>query len=399
MPSARSALILAVGVVAGSVAVLAEMLPLRPTSGVAGVDSPAPAATPGTDPATQAHSEPQRGGARSVSASQTFKVVEFPDVTMGGRPAYRMQIPGDWQSEGQIQWSMGDNVYPQPKVRVSTPEGASLMLQGTATFSYLEIEPLPAMPGMPATPALPPQGDPPPDDIGQWVIDRIRTHNREVSDLRLVTLQRHPEREAEFTRLERQTSRDSRPTRVTMATATLSFLKDGRRFREEIDLSYFVSPPMINPGSRLSTWMLSLNYQLAAPEEQFEQLKPRLLAAYYTWRPNPQWFFHMQQARAQILQARREEVMRIVRQRGEMFDQISEQQMADARRQSRSSDEAQRQRIQGIYEMHDYRDTDGKLVELSIHHKYVFSDGQGRYFTTDNYNDRPTGFTEIQPVK
>jgi hypothetical protein len=64
-----------------------------------------------------------------------------------------------------------------------------------------------------------------------------------------------------------------------------------------------------------------------------------------------------------------------------------------------AGDKAQRQRVNSIYETDDFRDTNGQTVNLPMHYRHVFSDGNGNYVLS-NSSDRPTGnWSEIQPAK
>jgi hypothetical protein len=114
----------------------------------------------------------------------------------------------------------------------------------------------------------------------------------------------------------------------------------------------------------------------------------------------------MMEVRSEIIAQRHRDNMEAIRRRGQMYDQMSDAQFRLYKQKTSGStgglhsDAAQDQRIQGIYEVQDYRDRDGSLVELSIHPKHVFSDGQGNLLLTNSYNDRPgTGWEEIRPVR
>jgi hypothetical protein len=90
----------------------------------------------------------------------------------------------------------------------------------------------------------------------------------------------------------------------------------------------------------------------------------------------------------------------IIKARGRQINQLSDDQYDKYKRETASSDAAQRQRIQGIYETSDYKDANGDIVNLPMHYNNVFSDGKGNYVLSNNSQDRPSsGWKAIRPMK
>jgi hypothetical protein len=67
------------------------------------------------------------------------------------------------------------------------------------------------------------------------------------------------------------------------------------------------------------------------------------------------------------------------------------------REKNAADDEAHRLRINAIGERHDYADKYGTRVNVPIHYKSVFGDGNGNYVLT-NKSFQPGGeFVELNP--
>src|SRR5690606_31467794 len=98
--------------------------------------------------------------------------VEFPDINMGGVPAYAMLIPRGWRvDQGLIQWS--DN-YPQRRIRVLGPDSEKIAFLPLMSFNYMESN------------VMAPHGTPPPERLGEWLVTYISKNNQEVSDVVLI---------------------------------------------------------------------------------------------------------------------------------------------------------------------------------------------------------------------
>lgn len=333
----------------------------------------------------------QPGGASLLN--EPLKRVVFRDLNMGGVVSHQMFIPLDWTHEGHIEWST-DTYYPQTKVKATGPDGSRVTLMPAMTFTYTEVNPVPGFP------QIPPQGEPPPQQLGEWVVSVIRQNSPGVSNVRLISDQRDPQAEAQTAEINRQMRPDAQGETHQVHQITYSYDQNGKRFREQWLVSYYRMAPMVNENIRSITWALYPVVMITAPEATFEQARPRLMEIYGTFRHVPRWWVQMMELRSEIIAQRHRDVMDAIRRRGQMYDQMSDAQFRAYKEKTASEDRAQAQRIQSIYEVQDYRDRDGTLVELSIHPKHVFSDGRGNLILTNNYNDRPgSQWEEIRPAR
>ena len=83
-----------------------------------------------------------------------------------------------------------------------------------------------------------------------------------------------------------------------------------------------------------------------------------------------------------------------------MDKQLSDADYARYKQSTSSSNGAQRDRINAIYETSDYRDADGQVVNLPMHYKNVFSDGNGSYVLSDDSRDKPGELWKtLEPIK
>lgn len=310
------------------------------------------------------------------------------DVAMGGVISHHLLIPSDWNLEGQVQWSNDKTPIWQYNFKITGPEGEKVSLIPTWVFSYLQAK----------NSNLPTQGIPPPQNLAAWLVEYIRQNNHEIQNVQLINSQWDSMAEQAWNDNARAVGMVQQGPPLEFHQIDLSYLKDGVLMHEEISISYARLTPIDNINIYSQTWMLFINRIIAAPEATFAQKKPLLLSILGNVKMVPKWWNQMMQVRSAIIQKNFEEGMAEIRRRARMYEEMSDAQFAAWKRYSDSQDEIQRKRIQMINEVEDFRDVDGSRVELTIHHKYVFSDGQGNYILTNDYNNRPGGnYQEIHP--
>ena len=351
------------------------------------------------DAAPAGENRPAAPAGGATTLDQPLKRVTFRDMSMGGVVSHHMLIPVDWKHEGHIEWSQ-DTYFPQTRVKVTGPDGSRITLMPAMNFSYTEVNPVPGFE------PIPPQGTPPPQRLGEWVVSAVRQYNPAASNVQLISDERDMALEASQNAANQQMRSNAQDERFQVHRITYAYDMDGSRYREQWLVSYVVMPPLVNQNIRAVTWSLYPIVMVTAPDTRFEQIRPTLLAIYGTFRQVPKWWVQMMEVRSEIIAQRHRDNMEAIRRRGQMYDQMSDAQFRLYKQKMSGptaglhSDAAQDQRIQGIYEVQDYRDRDGSLVELSIHPKHVFSDGQGNLLLTNSYNDRPgAGWEEIRPVR
>lgn len=335
------------------------------------------------EPAVDESPADETAPATSDAAALALQRVEFPDINMGGVPAYSMLIPRGWRvDQGHILWS--DN-YPQRRVRILGPDHEKIAFIPLLTFSYTESN------------LMAPQGTPPPPRLGEWLVKFLPQNNQEVSEMVLIEDRRDPQVEAQMAQLNRQLGGVTNAHQQAHII-TYEYTENGVRKREEARLSYATLPPMDTGNIRSVIWTLAANSLVATRAERFAELHPLLLTLSGTCQTLPKWWNQMMQARQEIIEQRHRDGMEAIRRRGQFYDQMSDAQFAAWKRWNRSDDEIQRRRIQGINEATDYQDRNGQTVELPFHYKHVFSDGQGNYLLSNRYQP-PTGYEEIPAAR
>lgn len=317
-----------------------------------------------------------------------LKRVELRDVTMGGVVAHTMHIPADWNLQGHIEWSNDGTATWQNNFKVTGPNHEKIAAIPTMTFSYTEAQ----------NGSMPPVGTPPPRDLGKWIVGLIQRTNPAVSEVRLLDDRRDAVGEAAD--LQQQHALGMKTPGMTSENhiIVIGYREAGVAMREEIHAKITRMPAIVNTNIRAQTWLLFTSLIIAAPEADFDRMQPQLLGIAGTRRMAPKWWNQMMQLRGEIMRMKAENINEAIRRRARMYDEMSDAQLAAWKRSDASNSEVQRKRIQGIYEVQDYRDRDGSAVELPFHHKHVFSDGRGNYVLTNDYNSKPGSAYEEIPA-
>lgn len=313
----------------------------------------------------------------------------FPDIHMGNAPAYTALLPEGWTSKGHVEWSAPPVSYPQANFEVNSPEGGRVKYVPMQTYTYTESKGL----------QMPPQGIRPPNDLGAWIVWAAQQNpQRPVSDVVLVAARRDAASEEAAERMARQMGTANNGMRRESHRLTLDWTEGGVRWRQERSLEYTRYAPIDNVNIRSEMWSLFTNLILVAPADKYDAMKPGLLAAAASVRPEPLWWVRQQEVIGELQRAQQAETWRIIAQRGAAISRMSDAQHAAFKKHMAAQDEAQKTRIDTIRERSDYRDVDGAAVNLPMHYKRVYSDGAGNYVLSD----RPVegaAWTEITPLK
>ncbi|MBC7784205.1 MAG: hypothetical protein H7144_10225 [Burkholderiales bacterium] len=331
------------------------------------------------------------GDAKAPNANQPtlrLKQHAFPDVTMGAPEAYTILLPTDWSAKGEIEWQpVGEVPFPQLKIELNSPQKGRVRFVPQITLSYSEA------PGMGR------QGIAPPQNFPQWLIEAVAQTNKKVSNVKLVNSRRDTKIEASYDEIARATGQRPGMHRE-VHVITMEYDEADVRRREEGTVTYIRFEPFngIN-GFHTQTWSIFDNGAISAPADQFEAQKPMLMNIAATLRPTPQWHTHSQAVIAEMSRKRIADSWTTIRDRGRQISQMSDADHAKYKKDMSGNDE-QRKRINGIYETDDFRDTDGKMVNLPMHYHHVFSDGKGNYVLSNNSLDKPGAtWNEIEPMK
>jgi hypothetical protein len=321
-----------------------------------------------------------------------LKLHAFPDVTMGVPVAYTATLPDGWTSKGTIEWSQGELSYPQPKMELNSAAGGRVRFIPTINLSYTESKGL----------AIPPQGIRAPDDFPAWFVQAVGQTNKAVSNVELIASRRDDKAEAAQDKISRDTGANVAGIRREVHVITFEYDEAGVRRREEATMMYAVLPAIDNVNIFSQSWAIYTTSQVSAPAEQFEKQKAELYAAAAGVRPTPQWFVQSQALLAELSRIRSDARWAAIRRKGEEINRRFSDD--DYRRYkqtfSATSDAAQRDRINTIYETDDFRDTGGEIVNLPMHYQHVYSDGKGNYVLTNNTQNKPgETWNEITPIR
>ncbi len=359
--------------------------------------SPAPASpTPTDNDATPAESPTKAGGPLKM------RKVEFRDINMNNVVAYTMLVPEGWEARGHIEWSNDKTPYPQRKIQITAPDQSRISFIPAMTFGYSEATQVAlresAAMGI-KSPIPPRQGDPPPEDLGAWLVNRITQVDKSVSKLRLVSDRRDGIAEAEMIAGQRALGQPVTGTwRIHLVT--ISFELGGVPFLQEINLTYVTNPPVRTRNIDMWNWMLFVNSDLRAPAAKFASLKPLMYAASGSLRSDPRWWTQQQLIIMEVTRQNHIIGMEEIRRRGEQLGKISDASFAEWKKKEIASDSAQNERINTINEVSDFRDTDGLPVKLPIHYQNYYSDGKGNYMMNNSSLNEPgSGWTKIETVK
>jgi hypothetical protein len=322
------------------------------------------------------------------SSAMRLKRHVFPDVSMGMPAAYTVMLPPGWSAQGKVEWQpVGVVPFPKQMFEISSPQKGRISFEPSVTFSYVEG------PGMPA------QGVPAPADLPQWLSQAVAATNPKVSDVKLVSRRRDAKTEAFVEKLRRDSG-----THNGMQTEIWNIVMDYNeasvRRRGEVNVTYTRFEPYVNQNMNSQTWSIAPLLSISAPAKQFAAQRQTLLNVAGTVHPTPQWHIQSQKLIAEMSRQRTANNWEIIKERGRQISELSDADYAKYRKDMSQSDGAQRQRINGINETDDFRDTTGSIVNLPMHYRHVFSDGKGNYVLSNNSQDKPgASWESIKPLK
>src|SRR5262249_47650596 len=92
----------------------------------------------------------------SLPGQWRLKLATIPDISMGNVTAATVLVPDGWDCKGQVEWRGSPTPYAQRAIQMESKDGCSIEFPSPAEFQYLEFN------GQQ-------QGDPPPQDVGQWI--------------------------------------------------------------------------------------------------------------------------------------------------------------------------------------------------------------------------------------
>jgi|GEM_PF-3116447 len=326
--------------------------------------------------------------------------VVFPDVSMGGLPAYTMSVPAGWKADGRIEWSIGDVSYPQKHINITATDQRRVQIPPQMKMGYLEVDPRwiaeQERLGMPRDPN-PHKGEPPPQDFGLWLLAKLQQNNPDISNMHLISQQRDELMEKAMAQVN-QAMGAPQNAQVQPLIITLGMVQDGVRVRQEHRVIYTVNEPSVTQTSRLTLWTVDIMTAVSGPDATFDRDKGLLYSIANSLRATPKWWTASQELLAQLAAGRAKANLDIIRQMGEQAKSraLSNEQMTSFRNNMSSGDRIQDKQLDRIQEVQPYGDVDGSTVKLSIHYKYTYGDGKGNYVQTNQKLERPGEYQELE---
>ncbi len=330
----------------------------------------------------------------ALPPTMRVKLHTFPDVTMAGMVSHSVVLPEGWTSSGRTEWSGGDLSYPQNRFEINSPEGGRIRFVPALTLTYTEMNPA----NNPAN--IAPQGVPAPQDFPRWLVSAKQQAKPPVGNVVLVDGQRQAKIEELYAKNQRDSGIADNGMQREVYVVTLDYDEAGVRRRDEALMLYVRYAPIVNQNIRSQQWSVFTMFVASAPKEKFAAAKPQLTTIAGSVRPTPQWWTQSQALLAELSRIRVEERWKAIRLRGQKIHQLSDDDYARYKKSISGSSDAQRDRVNTIYETNDYRDSDGRIVNLPMHYKNVFSDGQGNYVLSNDSGDKPGELWKtIAPMK
>lgn len=365
------------------------------------IDIPAPDAKPAPQPANV---QPLPEKPAALPERLRLNRVAFPDVNMGGVTAYTMLVPEGWRAAGQIEWREHGGVtpHPMPQVDVVAPDGSRFRVVPSLSFVYAEKSAAALAQerqmGI-AGPALP--GMPPPQDVGRFVAELIARQNPQATDIRILEQKRDQGLEQLMLRMAAANPNPNAPAPTwTAHIVDVTYAEKGVMYRERVRASMAVSAWSETQWMRTMNWGFYISNTIRAPEKQFQGVLPLLQCIAATFAPTDRWFAAEQLALSQMVANAHERNMEEIRRRGQMYSEISDQQMASFKSKMAAGDREQNRTMNRIYETSDFQSPDGSTVKLPIHYKNYYGDGNGNFVMTNSTLDAPGGeFKELKPLE
>lgn len=376
----------------------AKPQPVNPLGGDAPTSPASPAAPPAVSPVTPPVAPPAAPRPADAAAPPTdaaangvyrFKRNAFPDVTMGVAEAYTVLTPADWVCDGRVEWrNIGEVPFPQTLFTITSPRGGRVTYVPNLTFSYSRA------------PGMGQQGVPVPQQFDQWFVETLPKMNPKVSNVRMVDAQRQAKLEEMGVANDRATNANTQGMRREIWLLNFEYDLDGVRRREESIITFVAYAPFngLN-GFHTQTWGLFFTQFVSAPADLWEKEKPALYGAVGSVRPTLRWFTASQAVIAENSRQRSANIWKSIKDRGEQIKNMHVTKADESAYNSGlNSDASHRQRMNTLNETDDYKDVDGSTVNLPIHGKYKFSDGQGNIVVTDRYVKPGENYQEITPA-
>jgi hypothetical protein len=313
-----------------------------------------------------------------------LRTFEIRDVDMGGVVSHTMLVPEGWKAEGQTRWGGSPTPIPESTILVTNDAGGRVAFVPIMSFTYGELGSGERV------------GTRPPDRLGDWLIAQLEKSGQ-GKKAKLVSDTRDEGQEKPFAKIYAESKIDG--IRFEVRHIVYTYEQDGVKYTEELDAIFTRLPDLRGGGILSQSWSLQVLLNVRGPADRFEKQRPLLFATARSLRTVPKWHTQMLQLRTELLRAHSREMAATIAAAAKRYDTISDDNMNAWRKRQAIEDAGHNNRINGIYEVNDFRDADGLTVKLPDHYKNYYSDGKGTYLLTDTEIRPGTDWTLIKPVK
>lgn len=313
-----------------------------------------------------------------------LRTVEFKDVDMGGVVSHTMLVPEGWKAEGQTRWGGSPTPMPEPTILVTNDAGGRVAFVPIMSFFYGEVDSGERF------------GTPPPEKLGEWLVEQLGKSGQGKKG-KLVSDTRDEGQEKPFAKMYADSKIDGMTYEVRHVAYT--YEQDGVKYTEELDVLYTRLPVVRGGGTASQVWALQVLLNVRGPADKFDKQKPLLYATARSLRTVPKWYTQVLQLRTELLRAEAAQTAAAIKAAAKRYDTLSDDNMKAWRQRQAIDDATHNDRINGIYEVSDFKDADGLTVKLPYHYKNYYSDGKGTYLLTNTETRPGTDWTQITPVK
>lgn len=323
--------------------------------------------------------------ARALPDQLKLKAVSIPDITMGNVQAATILVPEGWKFQGHIEWRGTPLPYAQRSMLLTSDDGYSMEFPFDMVNQYTNN-------------GMQEQGMPAPQDGPQWIASMI-SQRQGATNVRTIKADRDERYEQVLRQRAAQMGNES-ALEYQCWVVRSSYEENGTQMTEEVAFTLMISPQREAAGLVAQTWYCVFDVAWRAPSSKFEAMRPVFQMIHRSYRDDPRWFARQAEIRTQMIRQQTQDMIAAIKAQAEKYNQqVSETDMNAWKQKNAADDEAQRLRINSIAESHDYRDIDGTRVNVPIHYKSVFGDGQGNYVLTNNSYQPGGDFRELNQWK
>ena len=333
---------------------------------------------------------------QAVTAAEpiTFKWHTIPMPDGSGAPAVSFIAPEGWRVEGGMQRTPFElrNMFSMTDLLIEAEDGRSVHFYPTLNFRYSDY-----------TQAMPMQAFdgsyflPPPQSIGQWILDMYRmSPDSTVSDLQIVAEEPMPELTKLLQRMFQLQMQDlARMQHAPGGAASMNvggtkvvfrYRQGGRQMEETFLVGWHVMVMTTYGQVATANWGVVDMRSLAGPAGSDYINDPALVTIAQSMRFTPAFFEAMHGYYQRLYRRAPPKTVGQLKQNGDSIGDI----LHDGwKKRSGMTDAGQSREVDMIHERTPYSTPGGDTVYLSSHYQQVYGDGQGRFLLSNDLNWDP----------